>query len=171
MRILAIHADRIYYKVRRKTPMAEEIDRKEDEMRDCVVVFSCVERMDEIDPNKVIEGAKYEIEDVMKKLKASNIMIYPFAHLANTLSSPPTALKILTRLEGQLKEIGFIVKRAPFGWYKEFELKDKGHPLSELSKTICPYEGTDCDFLCPYCQNPIKVKDVSDSEDRHVTRN
>jgi threonyl-tRNA synthetase len=28
------------------------------------------------------------------------------------------------------------VSRAPFGYYKEFELKCKGHPLSELSRSI-----------------------------------
>ncbi|MBM3309827.1 MAG: threonine--tRNA ligase, partial [Candidatus Altiarchaeales archaeon] len=35
----------------------------------------------------------------------------------------------------------FKVLKAPFGWYKSFELKCKGHPLSELSRTILP-EGT-----------------------------
>jgi threonyl-tRNA synthetase len=33
-----------------------------------------------------------------------------------------------------LKKEGYEVTRAPFGYYKEFELKVKGHPLSELSK-------------------------------------
>src|SRR5690606_29965156 len=36
---------------------------------------------------------------------------------------------------------GFVVKRAPFGWYKAFSLSCKGHPLSELSRTIVPGEG------------------------------
>ncbi len=34
-----------------------------------------------------------------------------------------------------------VVKRAPFGWYKAFSLSCKGHPLSELSRTIVPVEG------------------------------
>lgn len=160
MRILAIHADRIHYRVRRKTPEAEEVSRKEDGMEDCLVVFSCVEKLDEVNPAKVVDGATREIVDVMHRLQIKNVMVFPFAHLAQTLSSPSVALGVLRELEQKLKANGFSVKRAPFGWYKEFEIKDKGHPLSELSKTICPYEGIDCDFLCPYCSNPIKVKDV-----------
>ena len=32
--------------------------------------------------------------------------------------------------------MGLNVKRVPFGWYKSFEVSCKGHPLSELSRTI-----------------------------------
>jgi threonyl-tRNA synthetase len=52
------------------------------------------------------------------------------------------------------------VKRAPFGWYKQFEIRAKGHPLADLSMTICPYEGTECDFTCPYCHHPFKGADA-----------
>jgi len=43
-------------------------------------------------------------------------------------------------MESALKEERYTVKRAPFGWYKAFRLSCKGHPLSELSKTIVPSE-------------------------------
>ncbi|MCS4541550.1 MAG: threonine--tRNA ligase, partial [Euryarchaeota archaeon] len=42
--------------------------------------------------------------------------------------------------ENLLKEKDFNVARAPFGYYKTFEIKCKGHPLSELSRTILPEE-------------------------------
>ncbi len=67
---------------------------------------------------------------------------------------------ILRGLEIGLESEGIEVKRAPFGWYKEFEMKSKGHPLADLSMTICPYEGRECDFQCPYCHNPIRVSDI-----------
>ena len=35
---------------------------------------------------------------------------------------------------------GFDVFRVPFGWYKAFEISCKGHPLSELSRTITAEE-------------------------------
>ena len=35
---------------------------------------------------------------------------------------------------------GLNVKRVPFGWYKAFEISCKGHPLSELSRTITAEE-------------------------------
>ena len=62
------------------------------------------------------------------------LVLYPYAHLSSNLSSPDTALEYLSEAEHVLKKEGFDVVRAPFGYYKEFELKCKGHPLSELSK-------------------------------------
>lgn len=160
MRLLTIHADRIRYRVKRKTPIAEEIKKRGDEMEDCLVVFSCVEKLDEKNARKVVEGAKKEVMDITRQVKTKNVMLFPFAHLTQTLSTPAVALQVLFELEKELKKEGLNVKRAPFGWYKEFEIKDKGHPLSELSRTICPYDGAECDFVCPYCSNPIKIKDV-----------
>jgi threonyl-tRNA synthetase len=26
--------------------------------------------------------------------------------------------------------------------------------------TICPYEGTECDFTCPYCHHPFREADA-----------
>ncbi|NLA38404.1 MAG: threonine--tRNA ligase, partial [Methanomicrobiales archaeon] len=49
---------------------------------------------------------------------------------------------VLRGLAGAIAgEDEFVVKRAPFGWYKAFSLSCKGHPLSELSRTIAPGEG------------------------------
>ena len=45
-------------------------------------------------------------------------------------------LAILEKAEKELEKEKFKVTRAPFGYYKEFELKVKGHPLSELSREI-----------------------------------
>ncbi len=164
MRILAIHADMIRYRVRKRTPLAEDIDTKEDEMTDCVVLFSCVEKLDEVNPGRVIGCAGKSVRERLSKLKVNRVMIFPYAHLTNTLSSPTTAMEVLVGLESGLREEGIDVKRAPFGWYKEFEIKSKGHPLSDSSVTICPYEGCDCDFQCPYCHNPIKVGDVPSAD-------
>ncbi len=129
-------------------------------MEDCLVVFSCVEKLDEPNAPEVAKAAKNSIVDVLGKLKENRVMLFPFAHLTSTLGSPQIALQILQSLEDSLRDEGFTVKRAPFGWNKEFEIKSKGHPLAVLSKVICPYGKTECDFLCPYCTNPIKLQDV-----------
>ncbi len=129
-------------------------------MEDCLVVFSSVEKFDELNGPEVARAAKAGIVDLLGKLKEHRVMLFPFAHLTSTLSSPQVALQILQSLEDSLRDEGFTVKRAPFGWNKEFEIKSKGHPLAVLSKVICPYGKTECDFLCPYCTNPIKVHDL-----------
>jgi len=168
VRILAIHAEKISYKADRKTKFAEPIEKKEDEMANCVVLLSSVEKLDETDPQAVIQGATHEVLKKLDLIKVNKVMIFPYAHLASTLSSPPVAMQILTGLNDSLKAHGVEVKRAPFGWYKEYDIKSTGHPLSESSMTICPYEGKKCDFLCPYCANPIIVKDLSEEGVAHA---
>jgi len=160
MRILSIHASRMWYHATRKTKIAESTDILEDTMEECVVLYCCVEKLDEKNPEHVIESARRSILHRLSKLKVTRVMIYPYAHLTSTLGSPAVALTILQGLEDSLRGASLEVKRAPFGWYKEFEIRGKGHPLADLSMTICPYEGTECDFACPYCHHPIKEADM-----------
>jgi threonyl-tRNA synthetase len=164
MRILAIHADRISYKANRKTKYAEVIAAREDSLDDCVVLLSSVEKLDEVNPALVATSARDDVLQWLGKLKAARVMIFPFAHLTSTLSSPDVALAVLKSLEAGLKEAGVEVRRAPFGWYKEYDIRSKGHPLAERSMVICPYDGQECDFHCPYCRNPIELRDMKDIE-------
>jgi len=170
MRILAIHADRMSYKANRKTRFAEEIEAKEDSLEDCIVLLASVEKLDEVNPGLVAESARKDVLLWLAKLKVTKVMIFPFAHLTSTLSSPAVALTVLKSLEDGLKTAGIEVKRAPFGWYKEYDLKSKGHPLAERSMVICPYEGQACDFHCPYCENPIELRDMKEIEAGHAAK-
>jgi threonyl-tRNA synthetase len=125
------------------------------------VLFACVEKIDEINPLLVIASAAKGVMVRLGQIKVRRVMVFPYAHLASALGSPVTALQILKGLEEALKAEGIEVKRAPFGWYKEFELKNKGHPLADLSMTICPFEGCACDFACPYCHSPLRRSDLA----------
>lgn len=140
MKILSIHADRISYKAKVKTKIAEPTDKREDSMEQCMVFFSCVEKQDEANPQKVVEEAKESIIKRLDQVKVKDLMIFPYAHLAPALSSPEVALRVLKGLESALVDEGYNVKRAPFGWYKEFELKAKGHPMAEQLLSISPDE-------------------------------
>lgn len=160
MRILSIHATRVWYHATQKTKMAETGGTLDDEMENCVVLFCCVEKLDEKNPDLVIGNGVKNVLARLARLKVDRVMIYPYAHLTSSLGSPDCALCILKGLEAKLRDEGIAVKRAPFGWYKEFGIHGKGHPLADLSMTICPYEGSECDFSCPYCHHPIKESDV-----------
>ena len=159
MKLLFIHVDRIWYRAKRGTKFAEEITEKDREgsMNDCIVAFSCVEKYDEIKPEETINSIREEIIKVADKMKLKNIVIFPFAHLSQSLSHPEVALKILKGTESSLTEEGFNVIRAPFGWSNEFELKSKGHPMAVLSRTICPI-AEECDKRCPYCSGPLMAE-------------
>jgi len=122
--------------------MAEEIDdqAKKGRLDEALCAFIAVEKFDEDDPDAVVaEGAK-QITDVAGQVHAARIMLYPYAHLSPNLSTPATAIKILKGLQETLSG-NFEVMRAPFGWYKAFTLSCKGHPLSELSRSIKLGEG------------------------------
>lgn len=137
MKILFVHADYLNYRVRGKTRLAEEVEeaRKVGNMADPLIAFTCVERVDE-SANGRVEEALEEIKDVASKVGAKNIALFPLAHLSSDLASPTLAVKVLTDLESVLKENGYQVLRAPFGWYKVFEFRTKGHPLALLSRSI-----------------------------------
>jgi hypothetical protein len=150
MKILSIHADRIGYKAKMKTKIAEPNDKREDSMEQCMVFFSCVENQDEANPQNVMEGAKEIIIKRLDQVKVKDLMIFPYAHLAPALCSPEVALRVLKGLESALAEEGYNVKRAPFGWYKEFELKAKGHPMAEQLLSISPDEREQDDILSPH---------------------
>ena len=138
MRILLIHSDYLKYKTKSKTRIAEKIDndKKEGVYENALVVFTAVEKEDETDMDLVVENAVSEIKDVYDKVGAKVVVIYPYAHLSSSLSSPDAAKKVLTNMKDGLDEMEITVKRVPFGWYKSFEVSCKGHPLSELSRTI-----------------------------------
>lgn len=138
MRILLIHSDYINYKIKSKTKIAEDIEDKQKSMHfeNSLVVFTAVEKSDEKDQESAVKNALKEILDVFKQVKADNIVIYPYAHLSSSLSSPDTAKKILKGMKDAIASEGLTVERVPFGWYKAFEISCKGHPLSELSRNI-----------------------------------
>ncbi len=140
MRLLLIHSDFIEYEAKKKTRMAEEGAVLKDSQKETLIVFCAVESVDEDDVNGVIAQAADEVRKTAAQLAVKNVMLYPYAHLSSDLANPDVAVAVLQALERELK-VDFDVKRAPFGWYKSFSLSCKGHPLSELSKTIVPGEG------------------------------
>ncbi len=144
MRMLLIHSDYLEYEVRDKAiknppePINEE--QRKGRLDEVLAVFASVEKVDEVNPpDEVVEKALAEIKDVAGQVKAERVFVYPFAHLSSDLAKPDVALDVLRKLEERLKEEGFEVRRAPFGYYKAFRLSCKGgHPLAELSRTVVP---------------------------------
>ncbi|MDY6953730.1 MAG: threonine--tRNA ligase [Thermodesulfobacteriota bacterium] len=143
MRILLIHADRFSFRVTGETSVAlpAELDKakSEDEVGEALVVFVAAEKGDEVNVGSVVDQVTEEVFGLAAQVGAETLVLYPYAHLSSSLSSPRVAVKLLdaisARMEGQ---DSFQVVRAPFGYYKAFEISCKGHPLSELAKTITP---------------------------------
>lgn len=143
MRLLLIHADRFEYEAKEKAvkepePLSEH--GKKGGLQDGLVVFCTVEKTDEESPETTATNAAASIEEVLGWLKTKRVMIYPYAHLSTNLASRDPAISVLRDLEAKLSEKGYEVSRGPFGWYKSFTITAKGHPLSELSRTVSPQQ-------------------------------
>lgn len=133
MRIITLHCDYIKFKPLKKAiKEPEELkDKEQKEVKECLVVLTAVEKGDN---DKTVKDLLEAIKKTSSEVKTKKIVLYPYAHLSPNLAPANTALEYLTEAEHTLKGEGYEVVRAPFGYYKEFELKVKGHPLSELSK-------------------------------------
>ena len=142
MRLLLIHSDYIEYEAKKKTKMAEECSVMSDREEEALTVFCAVESIDEEDLEGVVSQAVEEVKKTAGQVNVKKIVLYPYAHLSSDLAPPDIAIATLKAMKESLDAEGFAVKRAPFGWYKSFKLSCKGHPLSELSKTIVPGEET-----------------------------
>ena len=139
MRLLLVHADRFEYEAREKAvkePEPLNESHKKGALENGLVVFSTVEKNDEQEPEQVATNAASSIEEVLGWLKTKRVMVYPYAHLSTSLASREPAISVLKALEEKLAQKGYEVSRSPFGWYKSFTITAKGHPLSELSRTI-----------------------------------
>jgi threonyl-tRNA synthetase len=139
VRLLLVHADRFEYEAREKAvkePEPLDESHKRGALENGLVVFSTVEKNDEQEPEQIATNAASSIEEVLGWLKTKKVMVYPYAHLSTSLASREPAISILKALEEKLSLKGYEVSRSPFGWYKSFTITAKGHPLSELSRTI-----------------------------------
>ena len=133
MKILSLHSDYIKFQAKKiAIKDAEKTTDKEVEVKEPLIILVAVEKQD-TDVKKISKRLVKEIEDIAKQVSAKNIVLYPYAHLSSNLGSPKTALEVLKTAEKLLSK-DFKVTRAPFGYYKSFETRVKGHPLSELSR-------------------------------------
>jgi threonyl-tRNA synthetase len=137
MRTLLIHADRFEYALKERTKMAEDWpqDKMSASFDEVLVAFTTVEKRDS-DIESIAQQAADDIAEVVASVKAQRVVVYPYAHLSSDLADPALAVSVLKALEKKLVEKGVDAHRAAFGWYKSFDVKCKGHPLSELSREI-----------------------------------
>ncbi len=139
MKLLLIHSNNFKWQAKEKALKdIEDLKEKSFSFPDSIlVVFSAVEKQDESSPDKVAENAYNSIKNAALEIKEKNVMIYPFVHLTEQPGSPRIAQKVLGKIfELFSNDKEYSPYRAPFGYYKAFDLSNKGHPLAERSQTI-----------------------------------
>lgn len=155
---LALHVDYIKIKPTDKAfESAEELndDLKEVSMEEALVVFLASEVGDSED---VVFAMVKQIKEQMERINCKNVLVYPYVHLTDNPSNPSLAYSLTIKTEEELRKLNYNTKRAPFGWYKSFELKVKGHPLSELSKRVGQKEAKEMEVVSESLKQEDLVK-------------
>lgn len=133
MKILQMHADFIEYTpVKKEIKVADDIEPKTVREEDVVVLFTAFEAGDD---SELVKKAVSELKAFLGKLGTKRVLAYPFAHLSQSLAAPGLAFNLLVEMEAEAKAAGLEVTRAPFGWTKALQIKVKGHPLAEMSRS------------------------------------
>ncbi len=127
MKMLVLHVDLFEYWATRPTKIAEKDPVRHNRKENVTLVMVAVEPGDA----GKLDGAVEEIREIMGWQHTSEAFIYPYAHLSDNLAPPEEAVAVL---DGLCRRLG--AERAPFGWYKKFNLHAKGHPMAEFSRRI-----------------------------------
>ncbi|MFN4046474.1 MAG: threonyl-tRNA synthetase editing domain-containing protein, partial [Acidilobaceae archaeon] len=132
LRVLLLHATRISFKTVEEAIRNPPDPPSSGDYSNCLVVFVTVEDGDGLDE---AERAAGDAILQANRLGLNTILIYPYAHLSSSLAPPHEAYRVLVAMEQAIRSRWEgEVYRAPFGWYKAFELSCPGHPLAELSR-------------------------------------
>ncbi len=130
MRALYLHVDRIAWQPTQRALRSAE-EPLSGEAKNALAIMVAVEEGDgEEEVKRLVEDVKEHTERIGVRM----LVVYPWVHLSHQPAKPPRALTVIRKIEEGLKGMGFVVYRAPFGWYKRLILEVKGHPLAELSR-------------------------------------
>jgi threonyl-tRNA synthetase len=161
------------FEAKDKTKVAEDIPAgfHNGRMEEVLVVFITVESDDEDKVQQVAAEASKDILDVKEKVGAERILLYPYAHLSKDLARPKASIEMLDVMKKMIESSGAEVSRAPFGWYKAFDIKCKGHPLSELSRDFkgkeekSPSKGKDTYFVLKMDGKEVSIEEYKGGSD------
>lgn len=143
MKLLFIHSDLIEFEAKKPAlpdagDLPEELE--SGRLEDALVAFFSVESGDTAAEDAVVQRALEHVEDVAGQVNTDRVAVYPYAHLSEDLAPPDAADRIGTKLRERIQEAGYETIEAPFGWYKAFRIESKGHPMSELSRSVTAEE-------------------------------
>ncbi|RME63988.1 MAG: hypothetical protein D6778_08750 [Nitrospirae bacterium] len=134
MKLLLFYGPYFYYRTARKSlPEVEDIDRQE-EARDCVVVFFHVEEKDQEERKSVVQKFVKNVKWLAGKFGTKNVVLHSFNHLSSSKAPPEFALEVLEEVKARLQRTGYNVITTPFGYFNEFKLHVAGDSLAKVFK-------------------------------------
>ena len=135
MKCLIFDCKSFSYTLDHPTPVAEAgTQNAVHSFSKCLVLLACIEQNDNEEKMRV---ASIDIAKIARELERHEIVLNPFAHLANSLAKPRIAISLLKELATQLSAgNNFNVHCCPFGWYKAFDFSVLGHGSSQLFRSF-----------------------------------
>ncbi|MGA3109284.1 MAG: threonyl-tRNA synthetase editing domain-containing protein [Candidatus Bathyarchaeia archaeon] len=94
MRLLLLHCDSFEYEVRKEAIKNPEPigDNRTGKFKNVLVAFCTIEKEDEANPSEVVQKACQSIVEAARNVKATQVLLYPYAHLSSSLASPALAV-------------------------------------------------------------------------------
>ena len=136
MKLLMFDTNEFWYKPFSKTLEHAETANHEEQFSDSLVIFINVEKMDELQNDKIIRKAADNISWLAKKTNRRKVVLHSFAHLSESKSSIEFAESALRAIRDKLVSKGLDVGITPFGYFLEFKIHVKGESLAKVWKSI-----------------------------------
>lgn len=133
MKILLIHAEYFEYSLRETKSLMERYEKHEILLENTLVVFVTIEKGDKNFEVLSTKACK-EIINLFKKVRANNIVLYPYPYLSERPESIDKTIEVMEMIEKSIMEREIIVHKVPYR--VEFSIRPHVHLLSEILKTI-----------------------------------
>jgi hypothetical protein len=134
MKLLMFYVHEWWYKTAsRSLPHVPEI-RKEESVKDAVVIFFHAEAEDEEKRGSVLQKFVKNTKWIAGKFDTKNVVLHSFNHLSASKSSPEFAKSLLDEVVERLKRTGYNVMLTPFGYFNEFRMHVAGDSLAKVFK-------------------------------------
>lgn len=125
-----------WFKTFSKTVESAETCDTEEFTVDSLVILINVEKEDEIQKDKVVKKAVYNISWLAKKKDRKKVVLHSFGHLSESKSSIEFADDAIKAIKDKLVAKGFETSMTPFGYLFEFKIHVKGESLAKVWKSL-----------------------------------
>lgn len=133
MKVLTIYCNHFGYK-----PGVKNLEKADDcptgaSFDNVVVAFIQVEAQDE--ENDLLSREKKlvnQLKWVLRKNKATQVVLHSFAHLSESKASAEFSKKVFDAAEQRLRQGGYITAQTPFGYFLDLEISAPGFSLARI---------------------------------------
>jgi len=134
MKLLLFYAHSFSYQTAAKSLATVPDVRKNEAVRDAVVVFFHVEAEDVEKKGKVIQKFVKNVKWLCGKFATKRVVLHSFNHLSGSKAGPDFSKDVLEEVINRLTRTEYQVVVTPFGYFNEFKIHVAGDSLAKVFK-------------------------------------